>query len=308
MPELNLNAAAIVLAALTAGAVLALASCTSLEKKAYRHIDHVSSLPPADSTSWGTSLDSGGGWVTLIPGAPGSPITGADIAALPEPARRYFLHADVVGKTRISSFSAVIVGRIRSSKDAAWMPLVMRQYNRLDNPARVVYIESPGKPMAGIDSFIDGKGRMLIRIAGLFTIADEAGPEMDLSAFVTFVNDLMLCPLAYFSLPVRWRAVDRDRFELSLEYRGMTMSALLTVDADGRLCDWKTDDRYASVDGENLKDRWSTPLTGEQEAAGLRVPATGRGIHDYDGEPFVYIELESFDRLVPGAKTLPGRL
>lgn len=188
------------------------------------------------------------------------------------------------------------------------MPLVMRQYNRLDNPARVVYIESPGKPMAGIDSFIDGKGRMLIRIAGLFTIADEAGPEMDLSAFVTFVNDLMLCPLAYFSLPVRWRAVDRDRFELSLEYRGMTMSALLTVDADGRLCDWKTDDRYASVDGENLKDRWSTPLTGEQEAAGLRVPATGRGIHDYDGEPFVYIELESFDRLVPGAKTLPGRL
>ena len=121
------------------------------------------------------------------------------------------------------------------------------------------------------------------------------------------MNDLMLCPQAYFSLPVVWRAAGTDSVDLTLSYGNMTATARLFVDKDGRLVDWKSEDRYATVGKKILKDRWSTPISGEQELAGLRIPAKGQGIHDYDGTPFAYVDLESITALTPGAKTLPDR-
>lgn len=270
------------------------ASCSNLEKEAYRDVEALKTIPAIYATQEGSASERG-------------IITESDIAPLPEPAQRYFRHSGVIGKPRIASFSLVIKGRIRNDKNSGWMPLVMRQFNRIDNPARVVYIESPGKPMAGIDSWLGGKGRMLIKIANFVTIADVTGPEMDRSSLVTFMNDLMLCPQAYFSLPVVWRTAGTDSVDLSLSYGNMTATARLFVDKDGRLVDWKSEDRYATVGKKILKDRWSTPISGEQDLAGLRIPAKGQGIHDYDGRPFAYVDIESITSLTVDAKTLPDR-
>jgi hypothetical protein len=276
-----------------AAASFSLAACANLEKEAYRDVETAKAAPPIHAA--GTEATAAG------------IITEADLTALPEPAQRYFRHAGVVGKQRISSFSLVIKGRIRNSKNSAWMPLVMRQFNRIDSPARVVYIESPGKPMAGVDSWLGGKGRMFIKIASLITIADVTGREMDRSALVTFMNDLMLCPQAYFTLPAVWSPVDEGSFDFSLSYGNLTATARLFVDKDGRLVDWKSEDRYATVGGKNLPDKWSTPITAEQDLGDLRIPAKGSGVHNYDGTPFAYVELESIESLKTDSTGLPDR-
>jgi hypothetical protein len=291
--------------------------CSNLERKAYTAVERVKGLPSVfdaivgagDGSDVGApTRELADGWVETVPGKKGTPITEADIASLPEPAQRYFRFANVVGKERIGSFSLVIEGKIRNDRNSEWMPLVMRQYNRIDNPSRIVYIESPGKPMSGIDSYVEDSGRMLIKIANIVTIADQSGPEMADSALVTFVNDLIMCPVAYFSLPVRWKEIDENRVALSLTNAGRTINAVLTVDSDGQLVDWKTNDRYAAVGGKNVKDVWSTPCSGSFELAGLRIPSKGQGIHDYDGSPFAYVELERISALKLDADTIPDRL
>lgn len=289
--------------ALAAGALCLVPSLGGLEKQARANAARALALPPARYLA----PDTADGWTALPPAAPGSVITAADFAALPEPARRYFAHAGVAGRRRISSFAVVMEGRIRNAPDAAWMPLVMRQFNRLDNPARVVYLTSTKPPMNGIDSFLDGSGRMLIKAMNLIKVVDSRGPEMAVSAFVTFLNDLVLCPLAYFSLPIRWRQAGPNGVELSLTHAGMTVTAVLTVDQDGRPADWRSNDRFAEVKGKNLKDKWSTPFSGSIELAGLRIPERGSGIHDYDGRPYVYVELERIYSLTLNAKGLPER-
>ncbi len=246
-------------------------------------------------------------WVAMPIGAPGTPIINADIDILPEPARRYFRYAQVAGKHRISSFSVILEGRIRNGPTDPWMPLIMRQYNRLDNPARVVFLTSTKPPMNGIDSFLEGKGRMLIKAMDLITVVDSKGPEMTLSAFVTFLNDLTLCPLGYFSLPLKWRQVGPDSVELSMTYADMTASAVMTVDKEGLPVTWRSEDRYAAVKNRNLKDRWSTPFEGSKELAGLRIPEKGVGIHNYDGASYVYVELDKIHSLVLDAQSLPER-
>lgn len=247
------------------------------------------------------------GWVPMPVGAPGSPVTDAEIETLPEPAQRYFRYAKVAGIPRISSFSLIMEGRIRNSPTDPWMPLVMRQYNRMDNPARVVFLTSTKPPMKGIDSFLDGKGRMLIKAMDLIKVVDFRGPEMDVSSLVTFLNDLTLCPVAYFSLPVRWRQSGPDSVELSLTHAGMTVSAVMTVDGKGCPVNWRTEDRYAKVKSQNLKDRWSTPFEGSQELAGMIIPEKGVGIHDYNGTSYAYVELDRILSLALNTTDLPNR-
>ncbi|MBN1834579.1 MAG: hypothetical protein JW820_01950, partial [Spirochaetales bacterium] len=132
------------------------------------------------------------------------------------------------------------------------------------------------------------------------------GPEMDVSGLVTFLNDLVFCPTAYFSLPVVWRQVDERRAELSLSHGGRVVKAVLSFDESGRLVDWHSEDRYAEVNGEQLRDRWSTPMTAYGEVSGLRIPIAGQGVHDYEGvPPYVYVELDRVRELAWNRRGLP---
>ncbi len=257
-------------------------SCATMEKRAGSYIESL----PAEQI-------------------PGGVIGEEDLAALPPVARRYFEYAGVVGWPRVASFAVTIEGRIRQGPQAGWMPFVSRQYNLLTEPSRVFYIRGSRIPMSGIDSYIGGKGRMHIRILNLFTVADSQGPAMDRSALVTFLNDLCLFPPAYFSVPVTWKQIDDRRAELSLSHAGTTVKAALTFDETGRLLNWESSDRYAQVKGKPLPDRWSTPMKGYGEVAGLRIPTAGEGVHDYDGRPYVYVELTAVKSLAWNRRGLP---
>lgn len=246
------------------------------------------------------------GWIRIAHDQPGTVITREAIEMLPEPARRYFHAARVEGKARPSSFSIIMEGRIRNDAASPWMPMVMRQFNRVDVPARIVYIESPGTPMAGIDSFIEGQGRMLIRLFGFITLTNAQGAAMSQSALVTFLNDLVLCPAACFSVPLEWKAIDAGRVALRFYWAGMTVTAELHIDERGRLRNWLSDNRYAEVEGRQLPDRWSTPFSeAQQDLAGFMIPAAGQGVHDYDGKPFVYVELDHIHDLILEPAELP---
>lgn len=234
-----------------------------------------------------------------------STITEADLAPLPPIVQRYFRFSQVVGKPRRDSFGVVTEGRIRRSRNAKWMPLESRQHNLLSHPARIYHVRAPGTPMSGVDSYVDGVGRMRIKLFNLIPLADVSGSEMSRSALVSFLNDFVFCPLAYFSLPIEWRRVDEQQAELSITDHGMTVRAVLSFDKDGRLVNWESDDRYAEIKGTQLPDRWSTPMTEYAELQGLWIPVSGSGVHNYDGEPFTYVELSRVTRIVLGSTTLP---
>lgn len=279
----------------------------ALRRQAEQMVTVAKRLGRADKVDGGgvNKADSDG-WIRIAHDRPGTVITREAIDMLPEPARRYFHAARVEGRPRPSRFSIIMEGRIRNSAASPWMPIVMRQFNRVDVPARVVYIESPGTPMAGIDSFIEGQGRMLIRLFGVLTLTNAQGAAMSQSALVTFLNDLVLCPAACFSLPLEWKAIDERRVALRLRWAGMTVTAELHIDERGRLRNWLSNDRYAEVQGRQLPDRWSTPFSEtQQELAGFMIPAAGQGVHDYDGQPFVYVKLDHIHDLVLEPYGLP---
>jgi hypothetical protein len=78
-------------------------------------------------------------------------ITDADLVHLPAPVQKYLRVAGVVGHPRVRSFRAQMRGRIRSGRNASWMSFASEQYNFLDEPARLFFLNASmwGIPVQG---------------------------------------------------------------------------------------------------------------------------------------------------------------
>ena len=215
-----------------------------------------------------------------------------DIAVLPDPVRRYLQYMGVVGRPRDWSFRLSFTGSFRRSTKTAWMKCETWQYNTRLNVARVFHIRAR---MAGLipvlarDAYVQGKGRMLIRLFDLFTVGDGTGEEYDLGELATYLNDgIMIAPSMLLVPEVRWSAVDAGSFDVALTDHGHTVSARVFLDEKGAPVNFSTTDRFAAdpQDAKRLqRARWTTPMEGWQEIAGRRLPTRGRALwHLTEGE------------------------
>ena len=85
--------------------------------------------------------------------------------------------AGVVGKPRPRLVRLTQAGLLRTAPDQAYMPATAQQYFQTDAMAfvwRVRVTMARALPIAGRDSFVDGRGRMIIKLGSLVPLAVSA--------------------------------------------------------------------------------------------------------------------------------------
>ena len=241
----------------------------------------------------------------LPPGpGPGEPVTDADLANLPEPARRYLRFMRVVGRPRDWSMRFAFDGLFRPYVDQPWRKCRAWQYNSRLEVARIFHIVirfGGVMPVLGRDTYLDGKGRMLIKAFDWFTIADGVGDEYDIGELVTYLNDMVLAAPSMLLAPdVTFTAVDNDAFDLTLVNRGIRVSARVTLAEDGSPIDFSTTDRFCA-DPRNpkrlLRTLWTTPVAEWKVIQGRPLPARVEAIWHLPRGEFPYARFE----LIPGS-------
>ena len=224
-----------------------------------------------------------------------TPITEADIAGLPEAAQHYLHFMGAVGRPRVWSFRAHLLGRFRRRPDQAWLPCEAWQYNTAPEVARLFWmrIRMLGVlTMTGWDTYLSGRGHMRGKLLGLLTVADGSGPEFDVSELVTYLNDaVLLAPSMLLRPEVTWSGVDRASFQVTLTDRGHTVHARVLLDTEGAPLDFSTTDRYADLPAGLVQARWSTPVQGWQVVDGRAVPTAASAVWHLPDGPFSYAEL-----------------
>ena len=225
-----------------------------------------------------------------LPSDPGAdfdrtPITEADVQPLPGAAQRYMRFMGVVGRPRDWSFRLRFMGRFRRSRDEAWTKCEAWQYNSRPALARIFYIQLRFfgiAPVLGRDTYIDGRGRMLIRVLDLFTVGDGTGEAYDIGELVTYLNDGILMAPAMLLVPqVRWSEVDACSFDVALTDRGRTVTGRVFVDERGAPIDFETTDRFYSDPEDPSKVtrcRWTTPIDGFQQIGDRQLPTRAQAI------------------------------
>lgn len=234
-----------------------------------------------------------------LPSSPGSRdvITGSQLETLPEPAQRYARFMGVVGRAQDWSFRLSFTGRFRTRPQQRWMNCRTWQYNNRLAVARMFHIcirVGGLLPVIGRDTYVQGRGRMLIRFLDLFTIGDETGEEYDIGELVTYLNDaVVIAPTMLFVPKITWAAVDHNSFDVSLTNHGRTVSARVFVDERGAPTDFSTMDRFCynpDAPKQLIRARWTTPIAGWDLIEGRRLPTAGQAVWHLPQGPFVYAE------------------
>jgi len=224
------------------------------------------------------------------------PLGDSDLNHLPPPVQQYVRRAGAVGAPRVRNLRARIHGRIRSGRTSRWIPLSAQQFNFFDEPARMFYLTGSMLcvPVRGYHRYIGASATMQITAAGMITVANAAGPEMDQSETVTMFNDMcLMAPAALIDPTIRWEAADARTARAAFTNAGHTIHAELSFDAAGDLIGFRSYDRcQAAPDGRSFSRLpWSTPIRGYRTFGGFRLPGGGEGRwHDAHGE-YAYIEL-----------------
>lgn len=219
-------------------------------------------------------------------------VTEAMLAALPEPARRYLRYAGVVGKPVPAVVRLTQAGRIRGAVDAKWMNLEAEETYTTDPPGFLWRAWFPKRTMPfvmGRDEYAGGEGSILMKMAGVVTVADEHGPELGPAGLMRYLNEMMWFPAAFLGRNVDLAPVDEGTFTATIIDGDTTATATLFVDAEGRLTNFRAV-RYNT--GSRSMETWETPIRGYSEYGGYRLPSRGEGVWKQPGGDFSYIDLD----------------
>ncbi|MFI6520944.1 DUF6544 family protein [Spirillospora sp. NPDC050679] len=154
-------------------------------------------------------------------------------ASLPEPARRWLLHAIRPGTALLTSVRLTMHGRIRLGH---WCPF---QADQLLNPSKgfewAATARPLGLPVSGADRYHDGRGEMRWRLLGAVPVLSAVGPDITRSAAGRLAAEFVMAPATALSPQVTWEPIDHARARALVAIDGRTHPATLTVAADGAL-------------------------------------------------------------------------
>jgi hypothetical protein len=198
------------------------------------------------------------------------------VSELPDPARRYFLHAIRPGTPLANRVHFAYSGSIKPGKGMPWMSLSAEQI-AVKNRGFVWKARAGMGPLVvtGADHYLDGQGRMRISLLGLIPVINATGPDLAKAALGRLIVESALLPTALLPAPnVRVEGVDGSSFRAIVELHGETTPLTLTVDGEGRLKEMVFP-RWGNLtdDGSYQHIPYGITAEGERTFGGYTVPS-----------------------------------
>ncbi len=221
-------------------------------------------------------------------------ITDRDIEGLPQPVQRNLRYTGVIGRKRISTVRLRQKALFRLKPNQKPMPLYAKQFFSSDPPGFVWQAKAKMNPLmwvSGSDSYVNGKGRLVMKLWSFIRVVNAYGPKLDQGELLRYLSEVIWFPTAYLSEYITWEAVDDSSAKATISYGGITASAILYYDSEGRLIRLDAD-RYMDTDEAAVTQKWSTPVKQYAEVNGLKIPVKGAAVWHLPGGDFEYIDLE----------------
>jgi hypothetical protein len=224
-----------------------------------------------------------------------SPVPAGRIALLPEPVRRYLEIALPETLEPVRFVRVQQTGMLRGDPEQDWMPLSAEQYNAGAFPAFIWHARLrplPFIPVEARDIYDRGRGNMLIKLFFILPVADATGPEMDVSSLLRYLGEMPWFPTAFLNEDlVRWEAVDASRARATITGGNHSASAFFSFDAEGRITEITSDERYRSVGDEFVRSRWTGYYRDYEEKNGFLIPTKLESVWNLPGGDFSAVRL-----------------
>jgi len=227
----------------------------------------------------------------------GRVVTEEDLSGLPDPISRWLRWSGVIGRPYPETVRLQQEGRFRMAPDQRWAPIVADQYYTLAPPEliwRVRMTMFPGLFVRGVDSLEGGRGRITIKLMGLFPIADMRGEAFDQGVLLRYLQEIVWFPFAALGESITWEVIDDTSARAVLHADDLDVEGVFHIDAQGQVTEFSAI-RYADEKPEPVLRPWRVPMSDYGTFDGIRVPTHGLGIWVREDGEFVYADLTITD-------------
>lgn len=205
--------------------------------------------------------------------APDGVFDPGEVADLPEPVRRYFAASIAPGAPRSQSVRLRMRGSIRVGR---WIPF--RAHEVLTPRRGFVWSARAGGIITGSDRYIEGRGSMRWRIAGLVPVVHADGPDVSRSGAGRAGGEALWLPTALLPrFGVAWDAPDASHITARFAVDDTPLELRNTIDGAGRVTEsvfrrWGDPDRAGVFDWHSC----GGDVTGYGTYGALTIPTAGR--------------------------------
>lgn len=219
------------------------------------------------------------------------------VVGLPRPVQRSLHGSGIIGRTIPSAATVWQEGQIRSGRDRRWLRFTAREEYVLNPPgfAWMAALKIGGITAGRVtDTLNEGRGRMHVRLGGLFNVADSTGPEVDQGSLMRWLSETMWFPAVWTTDVISWESIDETSAVGSVTVGHLSARAEFRFDDEGRLVCFCAD-RYREVESGFEITPWSTPLTEHKRFHGIELPSRGSAVWSLEDGAFEYIRMRGTD-------------
>lgn len=220
-------------------------------------------------------------------------ITEDSLLKVPEIVQRWMKFSEVIGNEEIKSVRLKQKGEMRLKADQSWLPAESQQYFTIKNPAFIWKVDvkmAPFLSISGRDRFVDGQGKMLIKLASLIPVVNAKGDEMDQGTMVRFLSEIIWFPSAALSDYIEWEQVNETIARATFTYNGKQVVGDFCIDQQGKVTQF-TAKRFREVSGKYSLDTWTVKMGAYKEFQGYVIPSEGTVIWELDSGDFEWYRL-----------------
>jgi hypothetical protein len=235
----------------------------------------------------------------------GAPLMASDLAALPDPVRRYIQRSGAVGRPCPQNMRVALDADMYRKPGGSPMRARSVQYNFFGRPTRLFLMDARmfGLPVRALHVYREEQATFTVRVASTLNMVDLRGEAISAAETVTVLNDMcLMAPGTLVDPRLAWSAVDDLSATVTFTNGAHVVTAALVFNERDELVDFWSNDRPDGSTGTFVPMRWSTPVTAYRDIDGRHLLHRGGAVYLRPDGPFTYGEftMRSIEYDVPG--------
>lgn len=221
-------------------------------------------------------------------------VTDEQIRLLPYAVQKWLQAGGIVGNAAIQRVYLQQQGEMKNKPGGKWIPFEAEQYFTIDPPSfswKTKIRPSFFLFITGRDKYEQGKGQMLIKAYGLFTIADSKGSQTDQGTLLRYLAETCWFPTAALSKFIKWEEIDDKTAKATMSYGGVTASGIFYFKKNGDFEKFEADRYYISNNRSSL-EKWQVTCIDHKTINGIRIPVKSNVTWKLKDGDFKWLELE----------------
>ena len=218
-----------------------------------------------------------------------------EIVDLPPIIQKWLIQSGAVGrpKTQVGRLEQKALMKLKPNQKK-WYPANAIQYTTTNPPSFIWKVKVTMNKLMwfkGRDTFVDGKGTMLIKLNSLFNIVNEQGGKIDEGALQRYLSEIVWFPSTAINSYLTWRELDDFSAEAIMDYQGTTGSVKFFFNENGDF-EKLTALRYKGNEPNAKRLEWSIKANAHRIFEGIKIPSKFQVTWKLEEGEWTWLEME----------------